>query len=239
MSSETKLANDINHIAIIMDGNGRWAKKNKVPKIIGHTKGRNALKKIVAKCSEIKLDVLTIFAFSSENISRSKNEVSHLFKLFLQSLKLETKSLKKNNIRLKLIGDLSVFPQEIQEQAQQSMDFLANCTGLTLVVAVNYGGQWDITQATQKIAKQIETGAITAAEVNQTTVKNNLCLSQEPPVDLLIRTSGEFRISNFLLWELAYSEFFFTNTLWPDFNVTELESIIANFSKRNRRYGGK
>ena len=232
-----QLDQPLNHIAIIMDGNGRWAKKNRLPKISGHQKGKETLKKIITKCGKIKLDTLTIFALSTENLKRPEKEVNSLFELFLFALKSEAKTLKKNNIKLKLIGDLSIFPQKIQAQAHKTSQLLSDCDGLTLVIAVNYGGQWDITQASKKLATLVKNNQLLLDDIDQNCLANELSLSGHPPVDLLIRTGGESRISNFLLWDLAYSELFFTQTLWPDFTVAEFEQMIEQYHHRNRRFG--
>lgn len=228
----------IKHIAIIMDGNGRWAKKHRLPKISGHQKGRTVLQTIIEYCAKIKLQSLTVFAFSSENINRPQTEVSGLLRLFLSTLKTETKVLKKNNIVLNLVGDLSIFPLEIEQQAQQSVKELAKCSGLTLNIAFNYGGRWDIVQASKKIAQAVKNGSLELRDINEITVSSHLSLAHQPDIDLMIRTSGELRISNFLLWNLAYSELFFTPTLWPDFSVDEFVSILQQYQRRNRRFGG-
>ncbi len=229
--------NALNHIAIIMDGNGRWAEKNNLAKTTGHKKGREVLQEIIQYCGEIELNVLTVFAFSSENNNRPQIEVKDLFKLFLLSLKTQTKILNKNNVRLDIIGDLSIFNKETQLEAKKSQQKLKNNTGLNLVLALNYSGQWDIVNACKKIAKQTLNNDISIDDINKNTIKNNLSLAQKPEVDLLIRTSGEMRISNFLLWDIAYSELFFTDTLWPDFSKDELENIITKYQNRDRRFG--
>ncbi len=229
--------NTLNHIAIIMDGNGRWAVKNNLPKIIGHKKGKKTLQEIIQYCSEIKLNTLTVFAFSNENNNRSKTEVQDLFKLFLLSLKTETKTLNKNNIKLDIIGDLSIFNKETQLEAKKSQQKLKNNNGLNFIIALNYSGQWDIINACKKTTKQVLNNSINIGNINANTFKNNLSLAGKPEVDILIRTSGEMRISNFLLWDIAYSELFFTDTLWPDFNKNELQKIIAKYQDRDRRFG--
>lgn len=225
------------HIAIIMDGNGRWAKKRHLPRIKGHQNGINAVRRTVKHCAKLGVQTLTLFAFSSENKNRSKEEVSLLFKLFLAVLKQEVKKLKKHNVKLKIIGDMSLFPQEIQKNATDAQDLLKNNTGLTLVVCANYGGQWDIAQTCQKIAQKALQGKIKPESVDINTFSNHMSLAKEGSVDLLIRTSGEQRISNFLLWEIAYSELYFTKTLWPDFDTNALDLAIENFNQRDRRFG--
>ena len=225
------------HIAIIMDGNGRWASKRFLPRIQGHQKGVKAVRKVVKHCGKLGIETLTLFAFSSENKNRSNEEVSLLFKLFLSVLKQEVNKLNKHNVKLKIIGDLDLFPQEVQQTAIDAQALLANNTGLTLVIAANYGGQWDIAQAAQQIAKRAANNEINADDINIDTFSQYLSLADQPKVDLLIRTSGELRISNFLLWEIAYSELYFTGTLWPDFNPAELDKAIESFNHRDRRFG--
>ena len=225
------------HIAIIMDGNGRWASKRFLPRIQGHQKGVKAVRKVVKHCGKLGVKTLTLFAFSSENKNRSNEEVSLLFKLFLSVLKQEVNKLNKHNVKLKIIGDLDLFPQEVQQTAIDAQALLANNTGLTLVIAANYGGQWDIAQAAQQIAKRAVNNEIKADDINIDTFSQYLSLADQPKVDLLIRTSGELRISNFLLWEIAYSELYFTDTLWPDFNPAELDKAIESFNHRDRRFG--
>ncbi len=227
------------HIAIIMDGNGRWASKRYLPRIQGHKKGIKAVREAVKNCNNLGVETLTLFAFSSENKNRSNNEVSLLFKLFLNVLKKETNKLNKYNVRLKIIGDMGLFPQEIQQAAIDAQTLLANNSGLTLVIAANYGGQWDIAQAAQKLAKQAVDGKINSDEINIESFEKYMSLADQPKVDLLIRTSGELRISNFLLWDIAYSELYFTDILWPDFNSTELDKAIVSFNNRDRRFGSR
>tara|TARA_X000000368_G_scaffold9115_1_gene7160 strand:- start:39 stop:785 length:747 start_codon:yes stop_codon:yes gene_type:complete len=225
------------HIAIIMDGNGRWAKAKHLPRSSGHQKGVQTVRKIVKHCAILGVQVLTLFAFSSENMKRSNEEVGLLFKLFLSVLKTETKKLKENNIKLKIIGDLSVFTPEIITLAEEAESSLKENTGLTLVIAANYGGQWDITESAKKIAQNVANGSINPENINRALFNKYTSLSTLPKVDLLIRTSGEVRLSNFLLWDIAYSEFYFCNTLWPDFNEKALDNAIMDFHLRERRYG--
>ena len=225
------------HIAIIMDGNGRWAKSKGLPRSSGHQKGVQAVRKIVKHSAMLGVNTLTLFAFSSENMKRPNEEVGLLFKLFLSVLKTETKKLKANNIKLKIIGDLSVFTPEIIALANEAESALQNNTGLTLVIAANYGGQWDITEAAKKIAKDVSGGAIKLENIDASMFSKYTSLSGLPKVDLMIRTSGEVRLSNFLLWDIAYSAFYFCNTLWPDFNEKSLDEAIENFHYRDRRFG--
>ena len=225
------------HIAIIMDGNGRWAKSKHLPRSRGHQKGVQTVRKVVKHCAKLGVNTLTLFAFSSENMKRSSEEVGLLFKLFLAVLKTETKKLKENNIRLKVIGDLSAFTPEIISLANEAETRLQKNTGLTLVIAANYGGQWDITESAKKIAIDVSKGLIAPDNINTDLFGRYTSLSELPSVDLLIRTRGEVRLSNFLLWDIAYSEFSFCKTLWPDFNEKSLDEAIENFHSRERRFG--
>ena len=225
------------HIAIIMDGNGRWAKSKHLPRSSGHQRGVQSVRKIVKHCAKIGVNTLTLFAFSSENMKRSEEEVGLLFKLFLTVLKSETKKLKDNNIKLKIIGDLSVFTPEIQSLAEDAQEQLQNNNGLNLVIAANYGGQWDIAEAAKKIAEKVSVDGLKPQDIDSDLFHNYTALAQYPRVDLLIRTSGEVRISNFLLWDIAYSELYFCDTLWPDFDEEELSLAIESFHSRDRRFG--
>ena len=225
------------HIAIIMDGNGRWAKSRSLQRSSGHQKGVKSVRRIVKHCAKIGINTLTLFAFSSENMNRPSHEVGLLFKLFLRVLKNETKKLNDNNIRLDIIGDLSVFTTEIQNLAEEAQQQLQNNTGLNLVIAANYGGQWDIAEAAKKIAAKAAKGEINPESINSKVFGGYTALTKYPRVDLLIRTSGEIRISNFLLWDIAYSELYFCDTLWPDFDANDLDIAIKNFHSRDRRFG--
>ena len=225
------------HIAIIMDGNGRWAKSRGLPRSSGHQKGVKSVRTIVKHCAKIGVNTLTLFAFSSENMNRPSEEVGLLFKLFLTVLRSEIKKLKDNNIRLDIIGDLSVFTSEIQNLAEEAQKQLQNNTGLNLVIAANYGGQWDIAEATKKIATKAAEGKIKPESIDSDVFGAHTALAQYPKVDLLIRTSGEVRVSNFLLWDIAYSELYFCDTFWPDFDANDLDLAINNFHSRNRRFG--
>ena len=225
------------HIAIIMDGNGRWAKSKHLPRSSGHQKGVQSVRRVVKHCARLGVNTLTLFSFSSENLNRSNEEVGLLFKLFLTVLKNETKKLKDNNIKLKIIGDLSVFTPEIQRLANDAENQLASNDGLNLVVAANYSGQWDIAESAKKIAVRSLNGEISPEKIDIALFQEHTSLAEHPKVDLLIRTSGEIRISNFLLWDIAYSELYFTKTLWPDFDESELDLAIESFHSRERRFG--
>ncbi|MBT6915536.1 MAG: di-trans,poly-cis-decaprenylcistransferase [Candidatus Marinimicrobia bacterium] len=226
------------HVAIIMDGNGRWATAHGVPKFEGHRQGVKAVREVVRRSSQIGVKTLTLFAFSTENKNRTEDEVGWLFKLFLATLRLEVSKLNKANIRLEIIGDLSVFGEKLKKAIHSGVSLLSSNTGMKLVIAANYGGQWDITQAVKKVAESCTQGKIELHEINEKLVGSCMCLSGNP-VDLLIRSSGEQRISNFMLWHLAYSEMYFTNTLWPDFNETEFDLAIDSYQLRDRRFGEK
>lgn len=222
------------HIAIIMDGNGRWAKKRTLPRIVGHKKGVDVVRDIVKHCGKIGVETLTLFAFSSENKNRSDEEVTLLLKLFLNVLKKEVKKLNEHNVRLKIIGEMSFFPTNVQKTVTEAQALLSSNSGLTLVIAANYGGQWDIVNA----CKQAMADGVSADDLNEQTFAQYLSLAGNS-VDLLIRSGDEQRISNFLLWDIAYSELYFTDTLWPDFDESELDKAIESFNHRDRRYGGR
>jgi len=226
------------HIAIIMDGNGRWAKAHGVPRLEGHRQGVNAVRNTVRRCVELKVETLTLFAFSTENNKRTEEEVGWLFKLFLATLKLEINKLNKANIRLEVIGDLSVFDDRLQKAITDGVSLLESNTGMKLVIAANYGGHWDITQAVKKIAHSHAKGGVDLDEINEQFFAKHLSLGSNS-VDLLVRSSGEQRISNFMLWQLAYSELYFTDTLWPDFDASGLDRAIDSYQKRDRRFGSR
>ena len=225
------------HVAIILDGNNRWAKKRRLPSLAGHRAGVSTVRNIVEACGECGVDVLTLFAFSSENWSRPKNEVIGLMELFLSALKRETRRLKRNRIRLKVIGDVSAFSQDIQDHIRDAEEQTASDYKVTLVIAANYGGQWDITEASRKVAEKVEQGELRASDVTQDVIASHLSTAALPPPDLMIRTSGEQRISNFMLWQCAYSEFYFTETLWPDFDRREFHRALLDYVGRQRRFG--
>jgi undecaprenyl diphosphate synthase len=225
------------HIAIIMDGNGRWAQKRMMPRIMGHHAGVKAVRKIVEYCAKNNIEVLSLFAFSSENWRRPKDEVSLLMELFMSTLQSEVDKLDRNNIRLKIIGDKQAFPEKLQEKIRIAETQTQKNTGLTLVIAANYGGRWDIAQAVKSIAAAMSRGEIQEQDITEQLVNDYLVTADLPEPDLFIRSGGEERISNFLLWQLAYTEFYFTNDLWPDFDQTLLEKAINSFKSRERRFG--
>jgi undecaprenyl diphosphate synthase len=223
------------HVAIIMDGNGRWASKRFMPRVAGHSEGLSAVRKIVQECRQLGVEHLTLFAFSSENWRRPPEEVSFLMKLFLKSLKGEVSRLAENDIRLRLIGDLSRFDSGIQEMVQFSEEKTATCKGLTLTIAANYGGRWDILQAMRQAL--VTNPSLKPEQVSEELLQPYLSMAYAPEPDLFIRTGGEQRVSNFLLWQLAYTELYFTDTLWPDFDEAQLHKAFDWFSQRERRFG--
>lgn len=231
------MSNTPKHVAIIMDGNGRWAKQRSLPRVAGHEAGAKSVEKIIQICIEKKVQVLTLFAFGLDNWGRPQDEVSFLMKLFLKTLKKQTKQLKKNNIKLRIIGDYSRFSAKLCTNIEVSQAMTASNTGLVLVIAANYSGRWDLLQATQKICAKVTKGELSSQQISYPHIQNELCLSDLPEPDLFIRTSGEQRISNFMLWQLAYTEFYFTDTLWPDFNQQVFDDALKAFAQRQRRYG--
>ena len=223
------------HVAIIMDGNGRWASKRHMPRVAGHSEGLNAVRKIVAECRRLGVEYLTVFAFSSENWRRPPDEVGFLMKLFLKSLKGEVARLAENDIRLKLIGDLERFDGDIQKMVAFSEEKTAQCQALTFTIAANYGGRWDILQAMRQCLTTHP--HLKPEQVTEDLIQPFLSMSYAPEPDLFIRTGGEQRVSNFLLWQLAYTELYFTDILWPDFDEAELQKSFDWFSQRERRFG--
>lgn len=221
----------LQHIAIIMDGNGRWAQKRLLPRIMGHKKGVSALKNIIKHCHKLNIPYLSVFAFSTENWSRPQEEVSFLMKLLYESLGKEIKELHEQNIILKFIGNKSELSTELQNLLESSEQLTQHNTGLKLLVGLNYSGQYDILQAVNKL---LDSGAKNAT---QEMIVQHLLTAEVPPVDLLIRTGGENRISNFMLWQIAYSELYFTDKLWPAFTPKELDKAITWFTQRDRRFG--
>jgi len=225
------------HVAIIMDGNGRWAQKRGLPRVAGHKAGVETVRTVIQACAEKGVEVVTLFAFSSENWRRPKKEVSLLMSLFLAALQREVKKLHKNGVQLRIVGDVSAFDKKIQEQIKKSEELTKDNKTLVLNIAANYGGQWDITQAVKALAVQIESGDLKAEDISSDLIRQNLLLSDLPEPDLFIRTGGEQRISNFLIWQLAYSELYFTDTLWPDFDRQAFEDALTSFAGRQRRFG--
>ncbi|GAB3488609.1 polyprenyl diphosphate synthase [Marinomonas epiphytica] len=227
------------HIAIIMDGNNRWAKKKHLPSIAGHTAGAGAVRRTVEAAAKAGVKVLTLFAFSSENWTRPKVEVDALMSLFMRSLKKEQKRLSEYGIRLQVMGDVGGFSPALQQQIAKVEEATKDNSGMVLVIAANYGGRWDIAQAAQKLAQKVALGEIQAEDINETLLAEQMCLADLPSPDLLIRTSGEERISNFMLWQTAYSEFVFLPVLWPDFDQSHFDQALQKFWSRQRRFGGR
>ena len=225
------------HIAIIMDGNGRWAKKRLLPRHAGHKAGVETVRRVLSLCAEKGIEVLTLFTFSSENWRRPKEEVSLLMSLFIMALKREVKKLQKNNVRLRLVGAPDAFPEKLQTLLADAEELTKNNTGITLVIAANYGGRWDIVESAKHLAKQVQDGNLQVEDINESLFKQNLSLGDLPEPDLFIRTGGEKRISNFLMWQLAYTELYFTDTLWPDFDKAAFQEALESFTSRERRFG--
>jgi undecaprenyl diphosphate synthase len=225
------------HVAIIMDGNGRWARSKGMPRPAGHRASVKVVKRVVEECAARKVGYLTLFAFSSENWQRPPDEVGVLMNLFLDALDREVAELHGNQVRLRFIGDRQTLGRELKERMSASEALTRSNTGLNLLVAVAYGGRWDITQAMRSIAADVRDGKIAPDAIDEACVANRLSLAGVPDPDLLIRTGGEKRISNFMLWNLAYSELFFCDVLWPAFTVEHLDAAFAYFAARERRYG--
>lgn len=225
------------HIAIIMDGNGRWAKQKYLPRMAGHREGLKAVRRVVKACGELGIEALTLFAFSQENWQRPTSEVSGLLNLFLVVLRNEVSKLHENNVQLRVIGDFERFSPELRASISAAEELTAANTGLKLVIAADYGGRWDIVQATRKLAAQVEAGLLSAQDINAELFAVQLGLADLPEPDLLIRTSGEWRLSNFLLWQLAYTELYFTDIYWPDFDEQALNNALKFYASRERRFG--
>ena len=225
------------HIAIIMDGNGRWAKKRLMNRISGHEKGADAVRRIVRTCREIGIEILTLYAFSTENWQRPKAEVTALMDLLKRFLKSELREMLDNNVRLNTIGQMHRIPKGVRGVLQQHMELTASNTGLTLNLALSYGGRAEIVQMVKQIAARVKDGQLDLSDITPEIVSENLYTRGMCDPDLLIRTGGDMRISNFLLWQIAYAEIFITDTLWPDFSREEFMTILGNFQKRERRFG--
>ena len=225
------------HVAIIMDGNGRWARRRHLPRTAGHQAGVTAVRKTVEHCAKCGIGVLTLFAFSSENWRRPAEEVSVLMRLFEMTLSRETSRLHENGIRLRVIGDRSAFSANLQARIAEAEALTADNDRMTLLIAANYGGRWDITQAARRLARQVAEGRLDPDEIDESKLAAYLSFADLPEPDLFIRTGGELRISNFLLWQLAYTELYFTDVLWPDFDEAELDKALAEYARRERRFG--
>ena len=225
------------HIAIIMDGNGRWAKQRGNQRIFGHKNGVAAVRDTVEACAELGVKYLTLYAFSTENWNRPKLEIDALMSLLVQTIHKETPTLLKNNVKLTAIGDLKSLPPNVGKQLKTSIDLTSENKGLTLNLALSYSARWEILNAVKQIAQKIEKGELNSAEITYNVISQNLTTCNMPDPELLIRTSGESRISNFLLWQIAYAELHFTNVLWPDFRREDLYKAIVDYQKRERRFG--
>ena len=225
------------HIAIIMDGNGRWANRRQLPRIAGHRAGVENVRVIVERCAQLGIKGLTLFAFSSENWRRPPTEVRLLLELFSAALEQEVERLNKNGVCLQIIGDRAGFPRKLQSRIERAEKLTRNNEALTLVIAANYGGRWDITQASRQVAKEVAAGRLAPEDINEDTISKYLCLTDLPEPDLFIRSGGEQRVSNYLLWQLAYTELYFTECLWPDFDATEFDRALQSYALRQRRFG--
>ncbi|WP_127959680.1 (2E,6E)-farnesyl-diphosphate-specific ditrans,polycis-undecaprenyl-diphosphate synthase [Serratia microhaemolytica] len=226
------------HVAIIMDGNGRWAKQQGKLRIFGHRAGLKSVRRAVRFAIDQQLDALTLYAFSSENWNRPLQEVSALMELFIRALDSEVKNLHKHHVRLRVIGDISRFSLRLQKRIHAAQQLTEHNRGLTLNIAANYGGRWDILQAVQALAVQVQQGNLAPAQIDEQHLGQHISMSDLPAVDLVIRTGGEHRISNFLLWQIAYAELYFTEVLWPDFDEPIFQGALNAFAQRERRFGG-
>ena len=225
------------HIAIIMDGNGRWANRRQLPRIAGHRAGVENVKVIVERCAELGVKVLTLFAFSSENWRRPPTEVRLLLELFSVALEQEVERLDNDGVCLQVIGDRAGFPRKLQRKIDRAEKLTKANDALTLVIAANYGGRWDVTQATRRVAEEVSVGNLAPTEITEDTISKYLCLTDLPAPDLFIRSGGEQRISNYLLWQLAYTELYFTECSWPDFDAAEFNRALQSYALRQRRFG--
>ena len=226
------------HIGIIMDGNGRWAKKRGLPRSAGHSAGADSLKKIVTECNKMGIKYITVYAFSTENWKRPKEEVDYLMNLLMDYLKNAETTLAGENVVIKAIGSRKELSDELCEQIKKTEEFTKNNDGIVMNIALNYGSREEIVNSVKKICKNVQNGECSIEDINSEMISDNLYTASQPDPDLIIRTSGEERISNFLLWQLAYSELWFTDKLWPDFNINDLHQAIIDYQNRNRRYGG-
>ncbi|ANS84657.1 polyprenyl diphosphate synthase [Vibrio scophthalmi] len=235
----TQLSPDLlpKHIAVIMDGNGRWAKAQGKPRIFGHKNGVTAVRKTISTAARLGIKAVTLFAFSSENWRRPEEEVGVLMELFITVLSTEVKKLHKNNLRLRVIGDTARFSERLQKKIAQAEALTASNDGMVINIAANYGGKWDILEATKSIAAKVQAGEMSIDAIDDDVMTAHLTMSDLPEVDLLIRTSGECRISNFMLWQLAYAEMYFTPIYWPEFNEDSLIEAVSWFVDRERRFG--
>lgn len=226
------------HVAVIMDGNGRWAKQRGLPRVEGHRQGAESARAIIRNAGELGVKYLTLYAFSAENWNRPKEEVDALMKYLVHYLKTETSELNKNNVRFEVIGQIWRLPDNVQEHLKKSIATLAKNTGLTLIMALSYGSRIEIVDAVRRLAEKVKTGQIEPADINEKLVSDHLWTRNIPDPDLMIRTSGEMRVSNFLLWQISYAELVITPTLWPDFRKPQLYAALEEYARRHRRFGG-
>ncbi len=226
-----------NHIAIIMDGNGRWAKKKSLPRVVGHEYGVKSVRTVTETAAKLGIKYLTLYTFSTENWNRPALEVKAIMTLLVRTIRKEVKTLLKNNIRLRTIGNIEALPKEAQKELKEAMELTKNNDKMDLVLALNYSARWDLIEATKKIAEKVKNNEIEIDAINEQLITNSLNTSELPEPELLIRTSGELRISNFMLWELAYGEFYFTDIYWPDFDQQAFYKAILDYQKRERRFG--
>jgi len=237
LSSEAK-ANLPKHVAVIMDGNGRWAKQRHLPRVEGHRAGAESARVIIRTAGELGIKYLTLYAFSAENWNRPKDEVDALMKYLIHYLKSETPELNKNNVRLEVIGQIYRLPENVQEHLKKSIATLSRNNGLTLVMALSYGSRIEIVEAVRNIAEKVKQGKMDPGDINEKVISEHLWTRNVPDPDLLIRTSGEMRISNFLLWQISYTELLVTQTLWPDFRKPQFFEALEEYTRRHRRFGG-
>ncbi len=225
------------HIAIIMDGNGRWAQEKGQDRLYGHFHGVESVRDIVEGCAELGIEYLTLYAFSTENWERPTYEVTGLMELLVETIRKETETLNRNNIRMHVIGDMNMLPEDARKELQESLEMTRSNTGLNLIMALSYSSRWELVEAVKKIATDVKEGKLEPDAISQDTLQHYLCTSEFPDPELMVRTSGEYRISNFLLYQLAYAELYFTDVRWPDFRKENLYEAILDFQKRERRFG--
>mgnify|MGYP000197518481 CR=1 FL=1 len=236
--SAEALASLPRHVAIIMDGNGRWAKQRGLPRIEGHRHGAESARAVIRAAGELGINYLTLYAFSVENWNRPKDEVDALMKYLVHYLKTETSELNRNNVRLEVIGQIYRLPENVQEQLRKTLHTLARNNGLTLIMALSYGGRTEIVEAVRSIAQKVRDGRLDPPDINEQVIAQHLWTRNIPDPDLLIRTSGEMRLSNFLLWQISYAELVITPTLWPDFRKPHFYAALEEYARRHRRFGG-
>ncbi len=237
LSTEAK-ASLPQHVAVIMDGNGRWAKQRHLPRVEGHRRGADSAREIIRTAGELGIKYLTLYAFSAENWNRPKDEVDALMKYLVHYLKSETKELDKSNVKLEVIGQIYRLPENVQEHLRKSIETLSKNNGLTLIMALSYGSRIEIVEAVRAIASKVKAGKLDPADITERVVSENLWTRHFPDPDLLIRTSGEMRVSNFLLWQISYAELVITPTLWPDFRKPQFVAALEEYARRHRRFGG-